>query len=617
MATKPDIKYLNKDFDTFKSDLIEYAKSYFPTSYNDFSQASPGSMFINMASYVGDVLSYYLDNQIQETFLQYSKQKNNLFALAQTLGYRPKVTSAAIVDLEVFQVVPSIRRFGLLNPDFDYALTIAPGMVVTSNLNSSTTFYVSQKVDFRTSSSMDDTNVTVYQTNGIGEPISYLLKKKTTAISGVVKTQSFTFGSAQRFASVTINDTDIISIISAQDSSGNDWYEVPYLAQNYIYNPVANIAANYPDLQQDANQVPYILEKVKVDRRFTSRFTSNESLVIEFGSGINSIADSVIIPNPANVGIGLTSGSDTINTAFDPTNFVTTTTYGLAPSNTTITFTYLVGGGAKSNVLANELTVVSNVNAVGINTSQISTVATNNPTAAEGGGDGDNIDELRNNIANEFLSQDRAVTQNDYLSKVLSMPSKYGKVSKAYVTKDDATFSNYTKADPSNKDQALVTMYLLSLDTNGHMAIPTQALFKNIQTYLSEYRMMTDAINLKSGYIINIGCNFDITIRPNFIGQDVIARCITELKNYFNISNWQINEPIILNDIYVLLDKIEGVQTVRDITITNINNVNAGYSKYVYDIAGATIQDIIYPSLDPCIFEVKFPDIDIQGRVVS
>jgi hypothetical protein len=617
MITKPDIKYLNKDFDTFKSDLIEYAKSYFPTSYNDFSQASPGSMFINMASYVGDVLSYYLDNQIQETYLQYSKQKNNLFALAQTLGYRPKVTSAAIVDLEVFQVVPSIRIFGLLNPDFDYALTIAPGMVVTSNVNSSATFYVPQKVNFRASSSMDETNVTVYQTNGIGEPISYLLKKKTTAISGVVKTQSITFGSAQRFASVTINDTDIISIISAQDSSGNIWYEVPYLAQDYIYNPVANMASNYPDLQQDANQVPYILEKVKVDRRFVSKFTSNESLVVEFGSGINSIADSVIIPNPANVGIGLTSGSDTINTAFDPTNFVTTTTYGLAPSNTTITFTYLVGGGAKSNVLANELTVVSNVNAVGVNTSQISTVATNNPTAAEGGGDGDSIDELRNNIANEFLTQDRAVTQNDYLSKVMAMPSKYGKISKAYITKDNATFSNYIKVDLSNKDQALVTMYLLSLDSNGHMAIPTNALFKNIQTYLSDYRMMTDAINLKSAYIVNIGCNFDITIRPNYIGQDVIARCITELKNYFNISNWQINEPIVLNDIYVLLDKIDGVQTVRDVTITNLNNVSAGYSKYVYDIAGATIQDIIYPSLDPCIFEVKFLDIDIQGRVVS
>jgi hypothetical protein len=617
MATKPDIKYLNKDFDTFKSELIEYAKSYFPTSYNDFSQASPGSMFINMASYVGDVLSYYLDNQIQESFLQYAKQKNNLFALAQTLGYKPKVTSAAIVDLDVFQVVPSIRVFGLLNPDFDYALTIAPGMVVNSNVNSSATFYVPQKVDFRASSSMDETSVTTYQTNGLGEPISYLLKKKTTAISGVVKTQSFTFGAAQRFASITINDPDIISIVSAQDSSGNIWYEVPYLAQDYIHNPVANMAANYPDLQQDANQVPYILEKVKVDRRFVSKFTSNESLVVEFGSGINSVADSVIIPNPANIGIGLTTGSNTINTAFDPTNFVTTTTYGLAPSNTTITFTYLVGGGAKSNVLANELTVVSNVNAVGINTSQISTVATNNPTAAEGGGDGDSVDELRNNIANEFLTQDRAVTQNDYLSKVMAMPSKYGKISKAYITKDDATFSNYIKGDLSNKDQALVTMYLLSLDNNGHMAIPTNALFKNIQTYLSEYRMMTDAINLKSAYIVNIGCNFDITIRPNYIGQDVIARCITELKNYFNISNWQINEPIVLNDIYVLLDKIDGVQTVRDVTITNFNNVNAGYSKYVYDIAGATIQDIVYPSLDPCIFEVKFPDIDIQGRVVS
>ena len=265
VKNKPDIKYLNKDFDTFKNDLIEYAKSYFPNNYNDFSQASPGSMFINMASYVGDVLSFYLDNQIQETFLQYAKQKNNLFALAQTMGYKPKVTSAAIVDLDVFQVVPSITSFGLKNPDFTYAITIAPGMVVTSNVNPSAVFYVPQKIDFRTSSSMDDTTITVYQTNGIGEPISYLLKKKTTAVSGISKTQSFTFGSAQRFQTVTINDPDIISIISAQDSSGNYWYEVPSLAQDYIYNPVPNTAQNYPDLYQYAYQVPYILEKAKVE----------------------------------------------------------------------------------------------------------------------------------------------------------------------------------------------------------------------------------------------------------------------------------------------------------------------------------------------------------------
>ena len=617
MATKPDIKYLNKDFSTFKSDLIEYAKSYFPTSYNDFTQASPGSMFINMASYVGDVLSFYLDNQIQETYLQYARQKNNLFAMAYTLGYRPKVTSAAIVELDVFQIVPARRNFTLISPDFNYSLTIAPGMVVTSNTNSSAIFYVPQKVDFRTSSSFDPVTVDVYQTNGSGEPISYILKKKTNAISGTTKTQAFGFGSAQRFSSVTVNDPNIISIVSAVDSSGNQWYEVPYLAQDYIENPVANLAAAYPDLYQDSYQVPFILERIKVDRRFTSRFTSNESLVVEFGAGVNTVEDDVILPNPASVGIGLTSGSTTINTAFDPTNFVTTKTYGLAPSNTTITFTYLVGGGAQSNVLANELTVVSNVSAVGVNTSQASTVATNNPTAAEGGGDGDSVEELRRNIASEFSSQMRAVTQNDYLSKALSMPSKYGKVSKAYMTKDDVTFNNYLANDSANKDRALTTMYLLSLNADGTLATPTTSLFKNLQTYLSDYRMMTDAINLKGAYIVNIKVNFDITIRPNYVGQDVLARCITALKDFFNTSNWEINEPIILNDIYVLLDRIEGVQTVRDVTITNINDVQNGYSKYAYDIAGATIQDVIYPSLDPCIFEVKFPDTDIQGRVVS
>jgi len=617
MANKPDIKYLNKDFNTFKSDLIEYAKSYFPTSYNDFSQASPGSMFINMASYVGDVLSFYLDNQIQETYLQYAKQKNNLFAMAYTLGYRPKVTSAAIVELDVFQIVPARRNFTLISPDFNYSLTIAPGMVVTSNTNSSATFYVPQKVDFRTSSSFDPVTVDVYQTNGSGEPISYILKKKTNAISGTTKTQTFGFGSAQRFSSVTINDPNIISIVSAVDSSGNQWYEVPYLAQDYIENPVANLAAAYPDLYQDSYQVPFILEKVKVDKRFTSRFTSNESLVVEFGAGVNTIEDDVILPNPASVGVGLTNGPTTINTAFDPTNFVTTKTYGLAPSNTTITFTYLIGGGAQSNALANELTIVSNVSAVGVNTSQVSTVATNNPTAAEGGGDGDSIEELRRNIASEFSSQMRAVTQNDYLSKALSMPSKYGKVSKAYMTKDDVTFNNYLANDSANRDRALTTMYLLSLNTDGTLAIPTTSLFKNLQTYLSDYRMMTDAINLKGAYIVNIKVNFDITIRPNYVGQDVLARCITALKDFFSISNWEINEPIILNDIYVLLDRIEGVQTVRDVTITNVNDVQNGYSKYTYDIAGATIQDVIYPSLDPCVFEVKFPDTDIQGRVVS
>ena len=614
MSNTPDIKYLNKDFTSFKSDLIEYAKAYFPTSYNDFSQASPGSMFIEMSSYVGDVLSFYLDNQLQETFLQYAKQKNNLFTIAYMLGYRPKITSAALVNLDIYQTIPAKTSGGLTIPDFDYALIIAPGMNVQSNVNGNINFYVPTKVDFTTSSSLDPTDVDVYNLAGTAAG-SYLLKKTVQAVSGQTKTQTFSFGAAKRFQSITINDANIISIINVVDSSGNIWYEVPYLAQDYIDNPVKNTVANYPSLYQQVNQVPYILEKVKIDRRFTTRFKSNESMVIEFGSGINSVADSAIIPNPSTTNLGVTTGPTTINTAFDPTNFVTTTTYGLAPYNTSLTVTYLVGGGSQYNVLSNQLTIPSRITVSGFNTSFSNTIATNNTDAASGGGDGDSVEELRLNSLAAFMSQLRAVTQQDYLEKALSMPSKYGKISKAYVTKDDATFADYQTRDLANKDQLLVSLYVLALDVEGKLSTPSNALMTNLKTYLGEYRMLTDSVNIKHAYIINIGCDFDIITRPNFNPQDVIARCLIQAKDFFNINNFQINEPIILNDLYILLDKVEGVQTVKDVRINNKSSGN--YSQYAYDISAATMNKVIYPSLDPSVFEVKYLDTDIQGRVVT
>ena len=613
MSTKTDIKYLNKDFNSFKSELIEYAKSYYPTVYNDFSQASPGSMFIEMASYVGDVLSFYLDNQIQESFLQYAKQKNNLYTLAYMLGYRPKVTSAAVVNLDVYQQVPATGTNPNIIPDFTKAFTVLQGMQIRSNINNAVFFYVPQKVDFTTSSSLDPTEIEVYSTLADSiTPTFYLLKKTVQAISGEVKTIDFNFGPAQRFSTVTIQDNSIITILSAKDSNGNTWYEVPYLAQDYILTPVANTSINY------VNQVPYMIRKEKVERRFVSRFRTDGSLEIEFGPGINSVADTgSLLPNPNNVSVGLTGGGlSTLSSSFDPTNFVTTRTYGLAPKNTTITFQYLVGGGANSNVLSNELNKITSYQAVG-DTEYENTLIVNNPDPASGGGDGDTVDELRMNIGAEFSTQYRAVTQEDYLARTLSMPAQYGKISKAYITKDDATFNNYMQGDISQKDQVLVSLYVLGLDANNNLADPSPSLLQNLQTYLSDYRMMTDAINIKPAYVINIGCNFDIIIRPNYTSQDVIARCILALQNYFNIDNWSVNEPIILGDVYSLLDVVEGVQTVKDIRIVNKTGEVDGYSKYSYDISAGSLNGVIYPSLDPSIFELKFPNTDIQGRVVT
>lgn len=618
MANK-DIRYLNKDYTSFKEALIEYAKAYYPTSYNDFSTSSPGTMFIDMASYVGDVLSFYLDNQVQETFLEYAKQTNNLYALAYMLGYRPKVTSAALVSLDVYQQVPATGPSYL--PDFNYALTINEGMQVRSNINTSNFFYCPNKVDFNLSSSVDPTDISVYTTVG-GNPNTYLLKKTTPAISGQVKSTTLTFGAAERFPIRTIEDVNIIEILSIQDSNGGKWYEVPYLAQDYILNPVQNTATNYPQLYQEANQVPYVLERLSVPRRFVSRFKNETNLQLEFGAGITAVSGS--IPNPFNVGIGTVNGIDLLNTAFDPTNFVTNDSYGLAPVNTTLTVTYLAGGGAAANAQVNELTYISTINssftatvnpAVG-QTIQDS-VATNNTTRAVGGGDGDTPEALKLNTLASFPSQMRAVTQQDYLGTVLGMPPKFGQVAKAYVTKDTAVFTEYLVGQPGERDPFATSLYLLGYNTDGQFTDPGTALLKNVQTYLGQYRMLTDTIILKPAYIINIQVIFDIIVRPNYTSRDVIANCLIVLRTYFNRENWQINQPIVLSEIYTLIDQVAGVQTVQKVQINNIAGTNSGYSQYSYDISAASLNGTIYPSLDPSIFEVKYPDVDIQGRVVT
>lgn len=618
MANK-DIKYLNKDFNSFREALIEYAKTYYPTAYNDFSTSSPGTMFIEMASYVGDVLSFYLDNQLQETFLEYAKQTNNLYSLAYMFGYRPKVTSAAVVNLDVYQEIPAVGAN--YEPDFNYAMTIQEGMQIRSNVNSTNFFYCPNKVNFLLSSSIDPTETSVYTTVG-GNPNTYLLKKSTKAISGQVKTTTLTFGAAERFSIRSIQDTNIIEILSVYDSNGNRWYEVPYLAQDFILNPVQNTAQNYPNLYQEANQVPYVLQRLEVPKRFVSRFKTNNTLELEFGAGVTAASGSV--PNPFNVGIGNVNGIDLLNTAFDPTNFVSNPSYGEPPSNTTLTVTYLVGGGASANVQTNELTYINQINSVFTNpvnpviaANIQKTVATNNATVAVGGGDGDTADQLKLNTLAKYPSQMRAVTQQDYLGTVLGMPSKFGQVAKAYVTKDSAVFAPYVLDEPGERDPLATSLYLLTYDAAGAFTTPGAAILQNIQTYLSDYRMLTDTILLKPAYIINIQVGFDIILRPDYTAREVLATCLTLLKDYFNRERWQINEPIIMSQLYTLLDTAAGVQTVQKVSIKNIADSNSGYSVYSYDISAATLNGTIYPSLDPSIFEVKYPDIDIQGRIVT
>jgi hypothetical protein len=609
---KVNINYLNKDFGQFKTSLMDYAKTYFPTVYNDFTPSSPGMMFMEMSSYIGDVLSFYLDNQIQETFLQYTRQQNNLYNLAYTMGYRPKVTSAATVDIDIYQQIPANGT----SPDYDYALIMNPNVVIKSTTNSPSYFLIQDPLDFSFSSSSDPTEVTLYNTN------YYLLKKTRKAISAQIKSTTFTFGSPQKFQTVEINDSNIIGILDITDSNGNTWYEVPYLAQETIYDTIKNTNVNNPNFSSDGDNTPYLLQLKKVQRRFVTRFTDPAILQIQFGSGTNtSNTDEEIIPNPDNVGLGLPYKQSKLNTAFAPANFLYTDTYGIAPYNTTLTVRYLVGGGLQSNIAGGTLTNLPNKNTdfrfinTGINevTAQyvFNSVSVNNPLAANGGGPGDSDDDIRLKSLGTFLTQQRTVTQDDYLVRALSLPSQYGTIAKIYVESEKLS-SLLPGEIPS-----ILNLYLLSYNSDKKLINASDALKQNLSTYLSQYRMINDSIKIKDAFIINIGVDFEITVLPQYNNNLVLTNCIAALKDYFIIDKWQINEPIMLKDLFILLDKIDGVQTVKNVNITNKVGTALGYSQYNYDIQGATQSNVIYPSLDPMIFEVKNPDSDIKGRVVT
>jgi len=624
MAESKQIQYLNKDFDGFKQKLLEFAQVYYPNTYNDFSETSAGLMLIEMASYVGDVLSFYTDNQIQENFLQFAKQRNNLLSLAYNSGYFPQVTNAATVNVDIYQTIPATINSGLVTPDFNYAMIVEEGSQIQSSNNTSVFFYIEDKIDFTISGSGDPTDISVYSLDSNNQPNFYLLKKKAKATAGDLKTTSFTFTNPERFSTVQIEDNNIIEIIKVTDSDGNRWYNVPYLAQETIFDPSTNIAKNNPELYQYNETTPYLLKIKKVPRRFIQRFKSNNTLELQFGPGISSNPDEIITPNSDNIGLGLPYGQDKMTTSWDPSNFLYTKTYGLAPANTTLTVEYLTGGGATSNVVAQSLTILSggNVTFFGDNLDPTlestirNSLAFTNDKPAVGGGNGDTNEDIRLNAAAQYPTQLRTVTKDDYAIRSLSLPSKYGVLSKVYVTQDNSISPNTLNPESSYDTNAL-SLYVLSRDNNNNLTLADPALKSNLANYLGEYRMVTDAVTIKDAFIINIGVNFDVIIQPNFNNRVILNNIINALIVYFNIDNWQINQPILLNNVRNVIDNIEGVQTVKKLNLVNKSGVDSNYSEFAYDIKGATINEVLYPSLDPSVFELKFPTTDIQGRVVT
>ena len=610
-TTKKEIKYINRDFSDFKTRLIEFAKTYFPNTYNDFSEASPGMMFIEQSAYVGDVLSFYIDNQFQENFIQYAQQSNNLYELAYMFGYKPKLSSAAQTTIDFYQQLPSKLVGSEYVPDYDYALTISENSTITSD--NGTSFIIQDKIDFSLTSSQDPTEISIYQVAG-NTVQYYLLKKSRNAISSTIVSQTYTFTDPLPFQTINLNTTNFLKILDITDSDGNLWYEVDHLGQEMAFDSIKNTNINDPNKMDNT---PYLLKLKKVARRFATRIIAKDNIQIQFGVGSPDNTTEEITPNSNNVGIGLPFKQDKLTTAYSPTNFLYTGTYGISPSNTTLTVRYLTGGGVTSNIAANTLTKISpesikfNLFSLIDNTANyiFSSVSVNNPLAASGGNSGDTLEEIRQNTLALVASQKRSVTADDYLIRALSMPSDYGTVSKSYIEQPKLTDNQVSTIETLN-------LYVLSLNSEGKLDYANTTLKNNLRTYMSQYRMIGDNIEIRDAYIINIGVNFEIIVLPEYNNNEVLLACITALQTYFNLDNWQLNQPIFLRDLYILLDKIKGVQTVKNISIANKVGTSTGYSQYAYDIEGATQNQTIYPSLDPSIFEIRYPNSDIKGKVV-
>lgn len=670
MAIKPlnnignkDLSYVGKDFATLKQNLVDFTKTYFPNQYSDFSEASPGTIFIDQAAAIGDMLSFYQDVQLKESMLTHATERKNVMALAQQMGYKPKVTSPAVTEITVYQLVPT-KGSPNYAPDELYYLRIKEGMEIESNTNSSIVFRTVDAVDFANSGSRE---VEVYERDTNGAPSRYLITKKVKAISAQQTSTTTTMPIDDTdYPTVTLSDTNIIQIISVVDNDNVKYYEVPYLAQESIFVEKPNTEYN-SDMSQYSNEVPYVLEIQKVPYRFSTKVNSDNTLDLQFGSGDVNLSDELILPNSKNVGLGLANSVSRLNQAIDPSNFLKTNTFGVAPAGKSLTIQYLIGGGVESNINQKDLTSIRRIefddDLLAIPTGQLnayndikSSVAVENLTAATGGRGIESIEEIRQNALATFGAQNRAVTRQDYIVRAMSMPERYGSVAKVYVSPDGEIDNNspasilaspqsiteftnlvesikglpkqdvqkelvkYLSQKKSNLNEVnnpfAINMYVLGYDQNKKLTNLNQAVKENLKTYLGEYRMITDAVNMIDGFVVNIGVDFEIMVYSNYNKREVITECLAKLQQYFEIDNWTFNKPINISEMELLLANIEGVMSVPSVKVSNLCGGDGNYSTNRYNIDEATKGKIVYPSLDPCVFEVKYPNKDIKGRAL-
>ena len=628
-----EVNYVGRDFGNLRDNLIELAKSYFPTAYKDFNESSPGMLFLEAGAYVGDVMGYYTDVAFKESLLPYAEEKNQIFNIAQFMGYQPRLASPALVTLTFTSEVPALTGTPE-DPDLDYAINVKGETRVKTNTGG-IEFRLLDDCNFATSTG--NRTIEVSETNSSGTPTYYRLTKTVNATSGFIKDEKFTFGTAEKYSKIVLMMDNVTDIVSIKDDANNTWYEVPFLAQDTVFKELHALPDADPSLTQYNETSPYMLRRTKTSKRFKTHTRPDNKMELRFGAGTQVTADEELIPNPTNIGSNLPGSPSKLGIAFDPANFLRTKAYGEAPANTTLTITYTYGGDANHNVGSRQINDFSskvlsefqgNLDATKLARVKNS-LAVYNEEPASGGMSGESVGEIKENALAHFQAQGRAVTKEDIIARIYSLPERFGNVAKAYVVPDDQITTQPDGTDNEIMNQFGLNVYLLGFDESKRLTKLNDVVKNNLKIYMGRFRMLTDAYNLKNAYIINLSMRFDILSEKGYNKNEVLLRAMVKMFDYFDIDRWQINEPIVIASVVKELLNVEGVAAVQtpvdnnplgtQIAFSNRYDVTKGYSGNLYDLSDPSVmkKGILYPAKDPSIFEVRYPKTDIVGKVVG
>ena len=589
------VRYTSREFASIKQDLVEYAKRYYPESYRDFGEASFGALMLDTVSYVGDILSFYLDYQVNESFLDSSTEYNNVIRLARQQGYKNKGVPTTSGLVNFFIVVPA--NASGLGPDSRYLPILKRGTLCSSTGGGS--FVLKADVNF---SHPSNEIVAARINNDTGVPTSYAVKASGIVLSGKFVEETFDVGSYERFRKLALSAPRMAEVMSVFDSEGNEYYEVDHLSQDVIYKEVINRAS-------DGAMVPNVLRPYSVPRRFVVE-TVGPTSYLQFGYGSDNEIDEASPIDPSNTVLQFHAKDYISDESFDPSKLIFSDKFGISPTNTTLTISYRINTARDVNATAASVNQVqkpsfSFQNITELNSSIVNSVRNSiectNPEPMVGDVSAPSSEEIRIRSIDYFAAQNRAVTKHDYEAIIYSMPHRFGAVKRCKILQDQGSFRRN------------LNLYVLSEDSSGFLTQASSTLKNNIKTWLNKNKMINDTIDILDAHVVNLGVEFEIICDLDYNKYDVLTQCVKTLASKFN-SPLMIGEPLYITDIYNYLNDIIGVV---DVTKVKIVAKNGGlYSDVFVDVDELMSADGRYiMAPDNVAFEIRYPNQDIMGAV--